>query len=318
MRIVFAGTPAFAAQALQAVLQAGHQVVAVYTQPDRPAGRGQQLMASSVKQVALAHGLPVEQPLNFKEASTLARLAAYEAKLMIVAAYGLILPPAVLDTPPYGCVNIHASLLPRWRGAAPIQRAIEAGDTETGICIMHMEAGLDTGPVYCHAVTPISPRDNAQTLHDKLSRQGAELVVQFLAQRAQLKAVAQSPQGVSYANKILKSESLIKFGHAESLTRAIQALTPSPGAVVNWSKNDRLLRVKLLDAQFEPASSSAGPNAPAGTIIKIDQAVHLACEQGCIQIAQLHSAGGKVQSAQQWCATQQAQVGDRFLPLIAP
>src|SRR5690606_192517 len=178
MRIVFAGTPEFAAQHLQALLEAGRQVVAVYTQPDRPAGRGQKLMPSPVKQLAVQHGIPVFQPQTLRDPAAQAELADLQADLMVVVAYGLILPQAVLDLPRLGCINSHASLLPRWRGAAPIQRAIEAGDSESGVTVMQMEAGLDTGPMLLKVHTPISTEDTGGTLHDRLAELGSQAVVQ--------------------------------------------------------------------------------------------------------------------------------------------
>ncbi|HHA19624.1 MAG TPA: methionyl-tRNA formyltransferase, partial [Methylophaga sp.] len=180
MRIIFAGTPEFAAETLKALISNEYEVCAVYTQPDRPAGRGRKLTASPVKQLALNHNIPVEQPLNFKEDDAKQKLADYQADLMIVVAYGLLLPQAVLDAPKLGCINIHASLLPRWRGAAPIQRAILAGDTETGVCIMQMEAGLDTGPVLSRASCKITPEDTAQILHDRLAALGADTLLAAL------------------------------------------------------------------------------------------------------------------------------------------
>src|SRR5699024_10318372 len=178
MRIVFAGTPEFAAQHLRALLEAGRQVVAVYTQPDRPAGRGQKLMPSPVKQLAMTHNVPVYQPQTLRDPAAQAELAALQPDLMVVVAYGLILPQAVLDTPRLGCINSHASLLPRWRGAAPIQRAVEAGDAESGVTVMQMEAGLDTGPMLLKVTTPISAEDTGGTLHDRLAELGARAIVE--------------------------------------------------------------------------------------------------------------------------------------------
>jgi methionyl-tRNA formyltransferase len=220
MKIIFAGTPDFAARALEALLAAGHEVALVLTQPDRPAGRGMALQASAVKKVALAHGIPVSQPERLKDPAThepLRAACAAGAELMVVAAYGLILPQAVLDVPPRGCINIHASLLPRWRGAAPIQRAIEAGDAQTGITIMHMEAGLDTGPMLLSRAISIDPQDSTGSLHDRLARLGGELVVEALDRFDKLVPEAQPEAGVTYASKIDKAEAKLDWNQTATM-----------------------------------------------------------------------------------------------------
>jgi methionyl-tRNA formyltransferase len=241
LRLVFAGTPAFAAQSLQALLNSapslGAEVIAVFTQPDRPAGRGQQLQASAVKALALQHGIAVEQPASLKTPDGQALLAKYPCDLMIVAAYGLLLPQAVLDFPRLGCVNVHGSLLPRWRGAAPIVRAIEAGDSQTGIGIMKMEAGLDTGPVFYEVACPIEPTDSAATLHDRLAVLGGQALVNALPGilSGQLAARAQSELGVTYAHKINKSEATINWdAPANVIANRIRAFDPFPGASTLW------------------------------------------------------------------------------------
>ncbi len=213
LRVVYAGTPEFAVPALQALIDGPFDVVAVYTQPDRPAGRGRQLRASAVKQLAQQYQLPLEQPASLRTAEAQAQLGAYAPDVMVVAAYGLILPQAVLDTPRYGCVNIHASLLPRWRGAAPIQRAIEAGDTKTGVCLMEMAAGLDTGPVIACRETPIDDQDTAATVHDRLAVLGAQVMQESLIQWTEgaLVATPQPAQGVVYADKISADEAQIDW-----------------------------------------------------------------------------------------------------------
>ncbi|MDO7667725.1 MAG: methionyl-tRNA formyltransferase, partial [Pseudomonadota bacterium] len=244
MRIIFAGTPDFAAETLKALLSTNHEICAVYTQPDRPSGRGRKLTASPVKQLALEHDIPVEQPLNFKEDEAKQILANYQADLMIVVAYGLLLPPSVLDTPSLGCINVHASLLPRWRGAAPIQRAILAGDTETGVCIMQMEAGLDTGPVLSRASCPINIDDTAQTLHDRLAVLGADTLLAALPNIVELqsKAQAQNDELTCYAAKLLKPEAEIDWQQsADQLVRQIQAFNPWPVAQTNWQ--DQVFRI---------------------------------------------------------------------------
>ncbi len=210
MKLIFAGTPEFAAQALTAIIDAGHEVALVLTQPDRPAGRGLALQPSAVKTRALAGAIPVVQPLSLREVAAQTQLAAIQADVMVVAAYGLILPQAVLDLPRYGCLNIHASLLPRWRGAAPIQRALLAGDEETGVCIMQMAAGLDTGPVLLRQTLTIAADDTAASLHDRLAALGATMIVEVLA-RLPLAAQSQASDGVTYAHKLEKREAMIDW-----------------------------------------------------------------------------------------------------------
>ena len=229
MKVIFAGTPEFAAQALKAIAAAGHDIPLVLSQPDRPAGRGMNLQTSPVKKLALELGCEVFQPLTLKDPEAQSRVAAVGADVMVVAAYGLILPQVVLDMPKFGCINIHASLLPRWRGAAPIQRAIQAGDAASGVCIMQMEAGLDTGPVLARVSTPIGDVDTAGTLHDRLADLGAAAVVDVL-NRLPLSAEAQSAAGVTYAAKIEKAEAVIDWRlPAAVLDRHIRAFNPFPG-----------------------------------------------------------------------------------------
>ncbi len=302
MKIIFAGTPPFAAQALQALHQAGFDISLVLTQPDRPAGRGMQLHPSAVKAYALQHQLPLLQPhslrLNGKyaeeaeEAHT--RLRATEHNLMVVAAYGLILPQSVLDIPPLGCINIHGSLLPRWRGAAPIQRAIEAGDTETGITIMQMDAGLDTGPMLAKQALPILPNDTSTTLHDKLSAMGADLIVQTLFKLAhqQLQAQVQPQAGVSYANKIVKDEATLDFTQAAAtLDCKIRAFNPFPGALTHFNG----VPIKIWRAELLATSSSL----PPGSVVAANahDGVIVVCGQGLLRLHELQKPGGKHLSA---------------------
>jgi methionyl-tRNA formyltransferase len=288
MRVVFAGTPAFARVALQGVLAAGHDVALVLTQPDRPAGRGMQLRPSEVKALALEHGLKVDQPGSLRDASAVQRLAAADAAAMIVAAYGLILPPAVLALFPLGCINIHASLLPRWRGAAPIQRAILAGDAFTGISIMRMEAGLDTGPVYLEESIPIAPRDTAQTLHDRLAQLGAQLVVRALAglEQGALVARPQPESGATYAAKIAKEEATLDWSaSATDLDRKVRAFNPFPVA----SFRCRGETVRLW--QSTPLS---GPEGEAGVVADVTPAgIVVHCGAGALRLETLQRAGGK-------------------------
>ena len=271
MRLIFMGTPDFAAVALQAVLAAGHEVAAVYTQPPRPARRGQQLQKSAVHLLAERHDLEVRTPERLRSAEEQVAFAALKADIAVVAAYGLILPRPILDASQRGCLNIHASLLPRWRGAAPIHRAIMAGDEETGICIMQMEAGLDTGPVLLREATPIAPDETTGSLHDRLAQMGGRLIVQALAQLDGLVPEPQAEEGVTYAAKIDKSEARLDFSRpAGDLARLVRALNPSPGAYVERDG----ARLKILLAE---AAALNGPAAP-GDII--DDAFGIACADG--------------------------------------
>lgn len=284
MKLIYAGTPPFAALALDALLAAGHDVALVLTQPDRPAGRGLKTLPSAVKTVALKHGVAVAQPTTLRDPDTIVRLRATGADAMVVAAYGLILPADVLAIPPLGCINIHASLLPRWRGAAPIQRAILAGDAETGISIMQMDAGLDTGPVLLQEAIPIAPTDTAQSLHDKLAALGATLVVRALANP--LRPRAQDPAGATYAAKIDKREAVLDWrGDAASIDRKVRAFNPVPGAVTELA--DEPLKIWAAT----PVVGTAG--AP-GTVIEANSAgIVVGCGRGALRVTELQRAGGK-------------------------
>ena len=308
MKLIFAGTPEFAALALDAILAAGHEVTLVLTQPDRPAGRGMSLQPSPVKQRALTAGIEVFQPLTLKEAGAQARVAAAVAEgaeVMVVAAYGLILPQAVLDLPRFGCINIHASLLPRWRGAAPIQRAIEAGDAETGVCIMQMEAGLDTGPVLLAGRLPIAADDNAATLHDRLAGLGATLCVEALGSLP-LPAVAQPAEGVTYAHKIDKAEALIDWQRpASAIDRHVRAFNPFPGA---------LARLGGQTLKIWRAAPAAGQGEPGRILAVNREQVLVACGDGALAISELQKAGGKRLPVRDFLAGHPLAVGDRFEP----
>ncbi|AEG32278.1 methionyl-tRNA formyltransferase [Thiomicrospira cyclica] len=293
-RILFAGTPEFSVAPLQALLDSEHDVVGVYTQPDRPAGRGRKLTPSPVKQLALVHQLPVEQPESLKTTDAQAILASYQADLMIVVAYGLLLPPAVLTTPKLGCLNIHASLLPRWRGAAPIQRAIAAGDAITGITIMQMDAGLDTGPMLYKAELSINTDDTAQTLHDKLAPLGADALLATLAHLPNLTPEVQDDVQACYAAKLTKAEAQLNWQqHAEELVRQIHAFNPWPMAFSLLDEQPlRLLNAEVVTTHTEHM------NDQPGEIIHLDKdGLYVACGQGQVRLTQVQPAGKKAMSA---------------------
>ena len=286
MRLVFMGTPEFSVPVLDALVAAGHDIAAVYCQPPRPAGRGNKETPTPVHQRAAELGLPVRHPTSLKGAEAQADFAALNADVAVVLAIGLILPQAVLDAPRHGCLNIHASLLPRWRGAAPIHRAIMAGDAETGICIMQMDAGLDTGPVLLRAATPIGPAETTGQLHDRLSRMGARLIVEALSRLGDLVPEAQPADGVTYASKIDKAEAAIDWSRpALEVDRLIRGLSPFPGA---WTLHDGQ-RIKLLASRL-----AQGTGAP-GTVL--DDALTVACGTGAVQLLRLQRAGRGAQDA---------------------
>ena len=304
MRVAFAGTPVFAREALAAILDAGFDVPLVLTQPDRPAGRGQQQQASPVKQLAIAHGIPVHQPERLRDADSRAPLAAAAADVLVVAAYGLILPQAVLDLPRLGCINIHASLLPRWRGAAPIHRAIEAGDTETGITVMRMDAGLDTGPMLLWQSLPIEATDTTGQLHDKLAHLGGQLIVTALQRLPELKPIPQPTDGITYANKITKQEATLDFRlPATVLAQRIRAFNPSPGATATLDG----LTLKLWLAVAEAGSSTPG------TILHIGgDGILVACGVGALRILELQKPGGRRLPVRDFLAGTPVTAGSRF------
>ncbi|MDV9033817.1 MULTISPECIES: methionyl-tRNA formyltransferase [unclassified Pseudomonas] len=287
MRIVFAGTPEFAAEHLKALLDSPYQIVAVYTQPDRPAGRGQKLMPSPVKQLAVAHDIPVLQPPTLRNAEAQAELAALAPDLMVVVAYGLILPQAVLDIPRLGCINSHASLLPRWRGAAPIQRAVEAGDAESGVTVMRMEAGLDTGPMLLKVTTPISADDTGGSLHDRLAQMGPGAVVRAIAGLADgsLHGDVQDDALATYAHKLNKDEARLDWNRpAQELERLIRAFNPWP---VCHSTLDGET-VKVLGATL-----STGQGAPGEILSASKDGLVVACADGALSLSRLQLPGGK-------------------------
>jgi methionyl-tRNA formyltransferase len=289
LRIVFAGTPGFAVPCLRAAAERG-EVVAVYTQPDRPAGRGRQPAASPVKVEALARGLPVFQPENFKSAAAREQLRALQPDLLVVVAYGLILPQSVLDIPRHGCWNVHASLLPRWRGAAPIQRALEAGDAETGVCLMQMEKGLDTGPVLLSLATPITADDTGGSLHDRLAALGAEVLGDGLKLlRAGMRPIAQPQpaEGVTYARKLDKAEARLDWSRpARELANRVRAFNPWPVAEAELAGE----RLRIHAA----AAIDAGHAQAPGTVLAAGRdGIDIACGEGALRLLQVQREGGR-------------------------
>ena len=289
MRLIFMGTPDFSVPALEALVAAGHEIVCVYSQPPRPAGRGQRPRPSPVQARAEALGLPTRQPVNFREPAERAAFAAFGAEAAVVVAYGLILPAAVLGATARGCFNIHASLLPRWRGAAPIQRAILAGDAETGVCVMGMEVGLDTGPVWLREATPIGAGDTAATLHDRLSRIGAGLIVAALSRLDELAPAPQPTEGVTYAGKIDKSEARVDWAlPAAAVDRLIRGLSPFPGAWCGIGAE----RLKLL-----MSATAEGAGVPGEVLDAGGEGLTVACGEGAVRLTRLQRAGKAPMSA---------------------
>ncbi len=297
LSVVFAGTPEFAVPALEAIAGSRHRIRAVYTQPDRPAGRGLKLLASPVKRRAAELGLSVIQPATLRDPAAAAALAALEPDVLVVVAYGLILPQAILDVPRLGCLNIHASLLPRWRGAAPIQRAILAGDAETGVTIMGMEAGLDTGPMLLREVEAIGPGDPAGTLHDRLALRGARLIVEALdlLERGEAHFTPQPAEGITYAAKIDKSEAILDWTRpAIDLARQVRAFDPWP--VAQTTLDGRQLRIWAARPLHRPADG-----ALPGTVLRAgEDGIEVASREGILVLERVQLAGGKPLPAPQF------------------
>jgi methionyl-tRNA formyltransferase len=306
LKIIFAGTPEFAAPALAALIAAGHQIVMVLTQPDRPAGRGMKLKPSPVKVLAEQHGLLVFQPETLKNLGVQAQIAASNADVMIVAAYGLIIPTVTLNAPRYGCYNIHASLLPRWRGAAPIHRALLAGDAETGVTIMEVVPALDAGAMVSCRIVPITELDTTQTLHDALSAIGAKLMVEAMATLAEtglLVATAQDETLVTYAHKLEKTEAAIDWQKsAVEISRQIRAFNPFP--VAQSKLKGEVCRIWMASAQKGQAN--------VGEIISVHDGVLVGCGNGLLHITELQAPGGKRLSAQAFVQGHNLQIGDKF------
>jgi methionyl-tRNA formyltransferase len=303
MRLIFAGTPLFAAVALEALIAAGHELVLVLTQPDRPAGRGLKLVPSDVKKTAQKHNLTVEQPLTLKSEAARALVAAVRADVMIVAAYGLILPKDILVLPRLGCINIHASLLPRWRGAAPIQRAVLAGDAHTGITLMQMDEGLDTGGMLLQKAIAIGSDETAGELHDRLAQLGAELIVQALPHLPEPQP--QDNALATYAAKIAKDEAVIHWRHgAADIARAVRAYNPFPGALTGLDGE----RIKLWRARV----AAHGGGAPGSVCDSAPGTLTVACGEGALEVLELQRAGGKRLAAATFLAGHGIARGARF------
>jgi methionyl-tRNA formyltransferase len=304
VKVIFAGTPEFARQALAAIIAAGHDVVLVLTQPDRPSGRGMKLTPSPVKVEAQQHDIPVYQPEKLKDPASHEPIRAVGADVMVVAAYGLILPQAVLDIPQLGCLNIHASLLPRWRGAAPIQRSIEAGDNETGICIMQMEAGLDTGPVLLEKRLPITESDTGESLHDKLAVLGAQAIVEALEGIGRLVPVPQPSEGVTYAAKLGKDDARLDWQlPATVLARKIRAFNPVPGA---WT----LLNGEMLKIWRATPDSRKGK--PGEVLAAGAEGLVVGCGEGAIRLLELQRAGARRMDAATFLSGLKIPVGTQL------
>ncbi len=306
LRIIFAGTPDFAAPALASLIEAGHKIVLVLTQPDRPSGRGMKLKASPVKELALQHGIEVFQPETLKDAAAQSRIEEAKADVMIVAAYGLIIPTNVLNMPRLGCYNIHASILPRWRGAAPIQRSLLAGDKETGVTIMEVVPALDAGAMISKGVVPITELDTAQTLHDALAKTGANLMVEAMGTLSKYGALASTPQDdslVTYAEKLQKSEAAIDWNKsADAISKQVRAFNPFP--VATAMLNGEICRIWM-------ATKKSGKGR-AGEVIATNETIDVACGEDVLSIHELQLPGGKRLKASEFLTGRQLTVGTKF------
>jgi methionyl-tRNA formyltransferase len=309
LRLAFMGSPDFAAPTLRALIAAGHDIACVYTQPPRPAGRGQRARNTAIHDLADSHGLEVRTPTSLKSAEAQSAFAALNLDAAIVLAYGLILPQPILDAPRLGCLNLHASLLPRWRGAAPIQRALMAGDAKTGVCVMQMDAGLDTGPVYACAETPIEADDTAASLHDRLAALGAPLICDTLARlaRGEAHATPQPSEGVTYAHKITAAETRIDWSRpAREIDSMIRGLSPHPGAWFHWPSPRGPVRIKALKARLGRNELAAAPG------IALDDALLIACGEGAVRLLSVQRQGKEPMSAVDFLRGASIQAGARL------
>lgn len=310
IRVGFAGTPAFAAVALAAIIEAGFDVALVLTQPDRPKGRGLNVASSPVKELALRHSLRLLQPPTLRTDSACAAIVATPLDVLVVVAYGLLLPRAVLSWPRFGCINVHASLLPRWRGAAPIQRALLAGDAETGITIMQMDAGLDTGPVLQSVRIPIAPRASSGTLHDELAATGAQSIVGVLTSiaRGELpQAIPQATEGATYASKIETADTVIDWcADAQAIDRQVRALHPAPGAIA--AIDGRVVKIRAAS----PVDSTADSASPGTIIDASSHGLVVACGKGALALLEVQPAGGRAMSGRAFVAGRRIAAGARF------
>ena len=306
LRIIFAGTPDFAAPALAALIEAGHEIVLVLTQPDRPSGRGMKLKASPVKELALEHDIEVFQPETLKDSAAQSRIEYAKADVIIVAAYGLIIPTNVLNMPRLGCFNIHASLLPRWRGAAPIQRSLLAGDKETGVTIMEVVPALDAGAMISKGVVPITELDTAQTLHDALAKTGADLMVKAMENLSKNGTLASTPQDnslVTYAEKLQKSEATIDWNKsADAISKQVRAFNPFP--VATAMLNGEICRIWM-------ATKKSGKGL-AGQVVATNETIDVACGEGVLSIHELQLPGGKRLKAREFLTGRQLPAGTQF------
>ena len=309
LRLIFMGTPDFAVPTLLELVAHGHEVAAVYTRAPKPAGRGMKLQATPVEQEARRLGIPVLTPSTLKTPESLQEFTAHNADAAVVVAYGMILPKAILDAPKGGCFNLHASLLPRWRGAAPIARAVEAGDATSGITVMKMDAGLDTGPVVAQRAVALDARETAGSLHDKLAALGAAMIVEALDALARSGTLCSTPQpqaGVTYAAKITAADTLLDWTRdAVSLDRRVRALSPHPGAVARW--NGAALKIRGAQARDEPSS------APPGTVVAVaPSGIDVACGRGVLRVSEVQPAGGRAMPAHAFAVGHRVVVGARL------
>ena len=309
MKIIFAGTPEFAAVSLDQLVQSGFEVPLVITQPDRRAGRGMGLSLSAVKRLAITHRLDIYQPETLSSNDAVRKIVSCSADIMVVVAYGQLVPKSLLNAFPFGCVNVHASILPRWRGAAPIHRALMAGDDETGVCIMQLEEGLDTGPVYRMEKIQIESTDTTGLLHDKLAELGARALVETLSDTTNLDSPrSQSTEGATYAKKITKDDSVVNWTqNCQEIDRLVRALNPYPGAMTNLQNNS----VKIWAAQ--PIPSSGEITMRPGLVLEINErGILVACGEGTLLLTSLQRQGGRRMSAAEFAAGQRTEVGQSF------